>query len=467
MNSNNKPSLTLTEEGILELIKKLKFANYNAYENIPFLAQEIAAQLRFIRPYLRYHEQIKLHEKFQKELEQRQQACQVTYEWWIIFAYRMSTLITPAQFRNGARVSDISRVDLFANKLIENNLWHTHEDFVHLMSGDGDPIKDEIIRVIEPLQHLIKKFPDVIMIPSVMGDVPIRTFNRALIYNAIPLGIVINGINADGQFFYPDRFFRHELVHAENWFFLDDGAYKQNAVQLFIEYILNKINNETDKKQQSQLEFMLFVMTHEFIRLFPFIDKYNFKARILNLEYEQPFYELCSMDSWYALLIKPYLPGRKAFSEEVIEYANESILLMEKHILKFFDLHKISNFLTDITKERNYKIKYPLTENEISNHWTASNEGAKKLLVIWFGTEYSSATFYHYLVKKDKVGPKSQDQVMTHLYLADKKREFNKKIVYSDHMKMFKNHVKHNEGLKQASDVPDKSFKQRQVRSAP
>lgn len=342
IDQNNKASF---EPMFLKLAKQLRYANYTAYEHIPLLEQEIALQLKAIVHSIMSVEQQKLYLAFQTEFEQRKLNQKLTYEWWIIFAYRLSILITPIQARSSAS-NDIAIKDTFADKLLKENLWHTDEDFRRLM-GDINSVEDHLrldIFDIYHLRQLIKKFPEIIMVPSTEGDIPIHSFNEAILYHVIPLGIVSNGLYADGQFFYPDRFFRHDIGHAKNWFasYID---YQSNTLQLFIKYMLDTISHEKDIRKKSQLDLMLFVMTHEDSLLFISVDKYNFKERILRFGSNQTFYDLCLNDKWLAPLIRPYLAGKKLPNKELIEYVDESINLMEGYISRFFNLQQINNFM--------------------------------------------------------------------------------------------------------------------------
>ena len=90
---------------MLAFVKKVKLSNYKFDEHIPFLQQEISAQLQHIKSHLSTDEQITLFSQFENEFKQREQDQRISYEWWIALAYRLSILVTPEQFRSSGRVA--------------------------------------------------------------------------------------------------------------------------------------------------------------------------------------------------------------------------------------------------------------------------------------------------------------------------------------------------------------------------
>lgn len=328
----------LQEKNLLELGQKLKSGFYKVSEHIPFLKPEILHQLRFIQSHLTTQEQRSLFPIFQKEFEQREENQTVTYEWWILFAYRLSILVTPYSQRQVWRIGRPLVVDPFTQKILEENTWHNHEDLLGLMRERDTS-----------LYKLIARFPEVILIPSTKGDFEISDFNNCLVGNIMPLGLSGAELIADGMTFQPNMFFRHDITHAGNWFGYE--SYEYPCFQLFLKYTLHKIAEKKDVRQKSQLEFMLFNFTHEEIG---FIDQIgassdlstlkSFKVRVLRGNNDGNLYKLCLMDSWYATLIKPYLPKDGDQETETKLYIDESITLIENHILQFFQFFKMDHF---------------------------------------------------------------------------------------------------------------------------
>ena len=65
------------------------------------------------------------------------------------------------------------------------------------------------------------EFHEIFLIPTTAEDICISDFNMALPHNVMPIGMIGTNLEADGVIFQPDRFFRHDLVHANNWFSYD------------------------------------------------------------------------------------------------------------------------------------------------------------------------------------------------------------------------------------------------------
>ena len=432
--------LTLTEDGILNLVKKIKLADCKPDDHIPLIEKEIEWQLQFIKPHLVSNEQLKLYNNFFDEFNQRKLSKQVSYRWWIIFAYRLSILVTRESQRTQSNI-DLKIVNPFVEYIIANNSWHTYDDFVRVMR-EGDPSRDPIAFAIYAIYALLDQFPEVVMIPTTLSDKSISLFNNCLKLKSIPLSISTKMIITDGQSWHPDRFFRHDLVHAENWFYGGFKGCREETVQLFVENILESIYIEPNIRKKSQLEFMLFIITHEYLFLFMRFNCDNFKQIIIDPgNVDGNFYHKCENDTWYFSLIKPYLDLNVNPHNQIIDYVNEGIDNLIEYISKFFSTYQIYSFTKEATKERNYKIKAALTEDEINDHWTTNNQQAKAFLVKRYGSEYQSSLFYNYLVKKDKNGPdpellKKPSGTLTYLMIKER-REFTRKVDKSCYAKMF------------------------------
>ena len=130
--------------------------------------------------------------------------------------------------------------------------------------------------------------------------------------------------------------------------------------------MLHITQNEKDEKRKSQLSWMLFYITHELIYLNWYMPTVNDNTSILAFKYsiirmrsgdDGNLYQLCLMDSWYGLLIKPHLPGIADQKTETVLYVDESIVLITSHILHFFDFVNINGFSQKPNLSRHFNMK--------------------------------------------------------------------------------------------------------------
>ncbi len=205
-------SVTLQDRDPLQLANKLRSGHFSQSSHLDFLEVEIKSQLAFAQKHLESLEQKNVFRRFQLELEQCVAKQSLSYEWWICFAHRLTILITPEIYRKASYVT-IGENSKFVQEMLEHNLWQRHDDFMALVERK-DSLHAEMFR------YIIDLFPEYVLIPSTIGDFSLTLLNRAVADKTYPLGIIAKGIWADGQFFYPDRFIRHDWVHFTNWYTL-------------------------------------------------------------------------------------------------------------------------------------------------------------------------------------------------------------------------------------------------------
>lgn len=332
MKSKIEQTHPLQQIDFLALGLKIKSTAQNSSEHIAFLEEEIAAQLTFVEEHIAALEQKALLNLFKEEFQQRATNRELSYEWWLIFVYRLSILLTPNNRHDLSAVGNPG-VDLFIQQVIKENAWHNHNYFVRLANES----KHSMI-------GLINRFPDVILIPATAGVVDILEFNKALVHNVLPLGLVSTPITADGEIFQPHRFYRHDLVHAYTWFFF--RTYAEPGFKLFLDYALSILRNERDERQRSQLNFMLFFITHEIPSCLVLLSCSNVIDEFKSLMHRNNvnLLQLCLMNSWYAPLLSPYLPSERKKRTETSIYLEEAISLIGNYIEYFFHYFKMDNF---------------------------------------------------------------------------------------------------------------------------
>lgn len=451
-------SVALQEIDIYELATKLRFGNFDKSSHIDFLEAEVKSQLAFTKSNLETREQFELFNQFQLEYNQHITNRSLNYEWWIYFALRLTILITPKDSRSTYSV-EIEENRQFLQEVLTNKLWHRHEDFTaHLQRKD-------LINA-ERLRYSIGLFPNYIMIPTTLGDIDITLLNRTAAANIYPLGILSKGTWADNQFYFPDRFIRHDWVHFSNWLILDMDNYP--SVQLFQSFMRHLIDKTIDPRLKFQYEFMLFYLIREApLKLMRIqindhrLEDSNYQIKsILLTEARDPMGLLkhCLSDKWYGPLLAEYASSEKETNHFVLEAIDNLIVCLNE----FFAFINNDSFLNKPSVERNYTIDTPLNETEKAAHWTAANPQAAQIIQknkIQFG----EPGFIHYLVRCDSKGPDygtdptSNLLAITFRYLRRKRNEFKWMFPEERHMKLLADHMEQIIATKKAGQPSEES----------
>ena len=99
----------------------------------------------------------------------------VTYEWWVNFHIRLSTVLTKK----------------------EDNVLITIEKYA-----------------FPRVQKMISGFPEIMLIPTPLGFLGFMTFNRAFIEGVYPVGLISRKQKVDGFHMNPKEFFFHDTDHV-------------------------------------------------------------------------------------------------------------------------------------------------------------------------------------------------------------------------------------------------------------
>ena len=428
LTGSSEAPVVLQDSNIFELVKKLRTGGFDKSSHIPFLEPEVKSQLAFAKSTLETPKQLELFDQFQLEFEQCIANQTLSYEWWICFAHRLTILITPENCRTPWFVTIMESRD-FLLEMLTNNLWQRQEDFAaHLQREDlADAVR---------FRSSISLFPQCVMIPTTLGDINITLLNRAAAANIYPLGIIATGIWADNQFYYPDRFIRHDWVHFMNW--LNLNLEDNVSVQLFQDFMLHLIEKTTFPRLKLQYEFMLFYLIREvpwrilhleINRARPEDTAPKIKSLLLTSEGDpDALLKACFCDKWYAPLLAEQVHSEEESNRFVLEAIDQFIICLNA----FLTFIHNDTFHGTPSVKRKYTIDTPLNEAEIAAHWTTTNQQAAEIIqrMKWMDTRVLPPDFYHYLVRNDSEGPdytknSSISPVgFTFCYLRSKKDEF-------------------------------------------
>lgn len=423
------------EYKLIELAKNLKYSGCGVTDHIPFLENYIREQLADIKKKLVENEQVAIFAEFEAEFEERSKAEQLTYKYWILLGYRLSIFITPPQNRTKSAGDTPGMPDChFHAKVLDNAAWRSYEAFESLF-------EEAAAHNHTGLHRTISHFPGLILLPSTLGDFPISLMSDLLIFNALPLGLISTDIIADGQRYYPDRFYRHDITHAEVWYHTNYCFCAKNTLAIFFEYMAEIINTEADNYKKSQLEFILFFIVHE-VGFFIKSITDNCDSFDNYMESQRFIYELATNDRYYGPLIKPHLRKEFPESDESAKYIDEGIRMMRSIIAEFFTKYGITNFYLPIKIRRNYLADAPFMTFETGDHWSSVYDAELKVLLN--NERYKEDDFYHFLVRKDKQGPHFSGLENTHFtelraHLESMQEKFQYKKMKPQHQLSFFN----------------------------
>ncbi|MAZ47558.1 MAG: hypothetical protein CME65_03280 [Halobacteriovoraceae bacterium] len=188
--------------------------------HIPEFAEQVEDHLTFFREGIRAQTdttdvsaRLDIMRRFEEEARRRVQSNNVTYEWWVSFNHRLSILATSEP--NRSTIVGLSSTDNFAQALLENRSWMTFEGYMQTareLSG-GSSLRSNT------MANLSRTFRDGrIIIPTIEGngELSIPLLNRVEGQRIHPIGLTTESGTVDGQFMHPDRFFRHDITHADN-----------------------------------------------------------------------------------------------------------------------------------------------------------------------------------------------------------------------------------------------------------
>ncbi|MBS0628507.1 MAG: hypothetical protein JSS09_09910 [Verrucomicrobia bacterium] len=160
--------------------------------HIPFLANVIQCNFITLFPEEKigdYDLETKLDiENFRKEMKERIEKKDITYEWWLYFNLRLSILATPSLYRSN--IKNEHSLDL-----IKSGDWKNHENSVasNFFSAYDNP--------------------SYFLFPTTMGNLSIHTMNETCGTNLWLIGLINKPLIADGKVMWPNHFFYHDLNH--------------------------------------------------------------------------------------------------------------------------------------------------------------------------------------------------------------------------------------------------------------
>ena len=190
----------------------------------------------------------KLFENFRLEATSRLQNQQVTYEWLILFSYRVSIL------------SDAFTVRKF-NPEIPNAYWKTHEATLDYL--ENHDVFDNFFNTLN--------FDKVLVLPFTK-DLGIYGMNRLIAQGIAPIGHIYKNLVVDGISYSPFTFWKHDLGHAIN-----SGIKSPNFVAFAHQFL--SAAELLPPEKRIQMEYLFFYFTHEAAVL-----NGDFKSRVKNIE---------------------------------------------------------------------------------------------------------------------------------------------------------------------------------------
>ena len=231
---------------MLKLGKKLREHNIDpASTHIEDFALALPLHIEFARQSLQAQnvelsERLQILNNFKKEAETRIKNQAVTYQWWLVWNFRLTVLLTPNKQRG---------------QLHKDNKW--------LLSTEFDISKFMNFRSEFLVIKLISQFPEKVTLPTV-ANLGIIAMNRVFdVDNIFPLGIVETTQKIDGRWMSPAEFFYHDIAHIS----LVSALYGENPFppvfpRPFHDWLIKKAY-DLPAHQQELLEYIYFMVIHE------------------------------------------------------------------------------------------------------------------------------------------------------------------------------------------------------------
>ena len=213
-----------------DLANHLRQSKVNPYEtHIADFSDQIPERIRFIREGLEgniegnnFSEKSELLNKLALEAVKRQQEKRVTYAWWLIWNYKLISLLGVKNY---------------------NQLYRQNNTSIY---------------------SLIQAFPDFVVLP-ILEDLGAMAINKLISENTFPLGLVNQTTFADGQESQPTYFFYHDALHAQRILqsHVDNNNFPYGTSSSMTTKELYEKIQSLPTTQQQQAEFIYFFITHE------------------------------------------------------------------------------------------------------------------------------------------------------------------------------------------------------------
>ena len=200
---------------------------------------------------------LKLLKSLKLEAEERQESRSVTYLWWFNFNLRLAILVTPQNDRN----------EIFASKKIEDLINNDKIEFFYLENlfkySNYKSDNDDLETLMEDIYEAIKRFPDIMMIPTIREGFGIISLNRAYGHKVQLISLRSEHLDIDGVLKHPDEVFVAGINRRIS-----------NRAHLFNSSFERKLR-ELDISDRKAVEWIYFKLTNEEFSLLEIINLKN------------------------------------------------------------------------------------------------------------------------------------------------------------------------------------------------
>ncbi len=111
------------------------------------------------------------------------------------------------------------------------------------------------------ISQFLGVFPNVLLLPTFSDSIGLTTFNRLLGEGIFPLGVVADPTEVDGEVFFPDKFFDHDIFHAIEMEYAYGNGYAPRLKELGVFY--RELHPKLSSEKKLLLDFSLFYASHE------------------------------------------------------------------------------------------------------------------------------------------------------------------------------------------------------------
>ena len=212
----------------------------------------IDAHIEYIRQGIKKHQKGKsriknlyLLRKFKKEAQLKIKRKQVTYDWWLIFNFRLAVLASKS-----------------SHKLLPKMVLESYEHFKHhanMFLTILFSYAPELAKEIERFISLVDSFPENIILP-VLSPLGFIALNKATTGEyIIPIELSRKQKQADGLKWEPDQFFLHDSNHIIEGY----GKPLLPSTPDFHTKLMSYVNNNLSLQAAKQVMTIYMILTHE------------------------------------------------------------------------------------------------------------------------------------------------------------------------------------------------------------
>lgn len=234
---SSSPAISVFTQGLneadsmIQLAEKLRSSKINTHST--HISDFETASLRHIDfmkkgfEKLKYgkEEKLKILADLRTEAEEKKASKQMTYTWWLLWNEKLTAL--------ASSIEDFERI---------------------IFRLEGDPFGCE---------PFIDTFPNIVLLPTIYGELGVQAINRLLSRRIFPLGILHQSTFIDGFEASPRDFFLHDVLHIYLAFNNKEKHIYNIEKVFYINFYQEMQKLDLSPEQQNRIDIIYFSIVHE------------------------------------------------------------------------------------------------------------------------------------------------------------------------------------------------------------